>query len=65
MINVTEEWQMQPVERIEITKPMESKWIRADRLWDRIAGSAFFSTEEKEKIRLVIETEHGENVTEN
>ena len=56
---------MQPVERIEITKPMESKWIRADRLWDRIAGSAFFSTEEKEKIRLVIETEHGENVTEN
>ena len=51
---------MQLAERINIAKPMKSKWIRADRLWDRIAGSAFFSTEEKEKIRLVIETEPGE-----
>ena len=54
---------MQPVERIEITKPMESKWIRADRLWDRIAGSAFFSTEEKKKIRFMIETEPGKDTT--
>ena len=60
MINVTEEWQMELIERINIAKPMQSKWIRADRLWNRIAGSAFFSTEEKEKIRLVIETEPGE-----
>ena len=42
---------------------MESKWIRADRLWDRIAGSAFFSTEEKKKIRFMIETESGEDTT--
>lgn len=48
---------MKLVEKIEITKPMESKWIRADRLWERIAGSAFFSTEEKNKIRFMIGTE--------
>lgn len=54
---------MQPVERIEITKPMESKYIRADRLWDRIAENAFFSTEEKLKIRFMIETEPGEDAT--
>ena len=48
---------MEFIERIEITKPMEPKWIRADSLWDRIAGSAFFSTEEKNKIRFMIDTE--------
>jgi hypothetical protein len=51
---------MQLVERINIAKPMKSKLIRADRLWDRIAGSAFFSTEEKNKIRFMIDTEPGE-----
>ena len=51
---------MELIERINIAKPMKSKWIRADRLWDRIAGSDFFSTEEKEKIRFAIETEPGE-----
>lgn len=51
---------MELVDKIEIAKPMEPKWIRADRLWDRIAGNAFFSTEEKLKIRLAIETEPGE-----
>ena len=42
---------------------MESKWIRADSLWSRIAGSAFFSMEEKLKIRFVIDTEPGEDTT--
>lgn len=53
---------MQPVERIEITKPIESKWIRADELWNKISGNAFFSTDEKLKIRLAIETEPEEDV---
>ena len=53
---------MQLVEKIEITKPMKSKWIRADSLWDRIAGNMFFSTEEKNKIRFMIESEPGEDV---
>ena len=52
---------MEFIEKIEITKPMEPKLIRADRLWDRIAGSAFFSTDEKLKIRLAIETKPGED----
>ena len=51
---------IEKMDEMSIAKPMQSKWIRADRLWNRIAGSAFFSTEEKEKIRLVIETEPGE-----
>ena len=54
---------MELIERIEITKPIEPKLIRADSLWSRIAGSAFFSTEEKTKIRFVIETEPGEDAT--
>ena len=53
---------MELVDKIEITKPMESKYIRADSLWSRVAGSAFFSTEEKKKIRFVIKTEPGEKV---
>lgn len=53
---------MQLIERIEITKPMESKYIRADLFWNKIAGSAFFSTEEKAKIRFEIEKEPGEDV---
>lgn len=41
---------------------MESKYIRADLLMNKIAGSAFFSTAEKGKIRAVIEKEPGEDV---
>ena len=48
---------MKLVEKIDVTKPMESKWIRADSLWDRISGNMFFSTEEKNKIRFMIDTE--------
>ena len=48
---------MELVEKIEITKPMEPKLIRADSLWDRISGNMFFSTEEKNKIRFMIDTE--------
>lgn len=51
---------MEFIERIEITKPMEPKLIRADSLWDRISGNMFFSTEEKNKIRFMIDTEPGE-----
>lgn len=51
---------MQLVERINIAKPMKSKLIRADSLWDRISGNMFFSTEEKNKIRFAIDTEPGE-----
>ena len=50
---------MKLVEKIDVTKPMESKWIRADSLWDRIANSSFFSTKEKEKIRFLLENEPG------
>ena len=48
---------MEFIEKIEIAQPMESKLIRADSLWDRTAGNMFFSTEEKSKIRFMIETE--------
>ena len=41
---------------------MESKYIRADLLMNKIAESAFFSAEEKAKIRTAIEKEQGENV---
>lgn len=41
---------------------MESKYIRADLLMNKIAGSAFFSAAEKGKIRAVIEKEPGEDV---
>lgn len=42
---------------------MESKYIRADLLMNKIAGSAFFSAVEKGKICVVIEKEPGEDVT--
>lgn len=42
---------------------MESKYIRADLLMNKIAGSAFFSAAEKGKIRAAIEMEPGEDVT--
>lgn len=41
---------------------MESKYIRADLFWNRIAENMFFSAREKEKIRVAIETEPGEDV---
>ena len=41
---------------------MESKYIRADLLMNKIVGSTFFSTAEKGKIRAVIEKEPGEDV---
>ena len=41
---------------------MESKYIRADLLMNKIAESAFFSAAEKGKIRAVIEKEPGEDV---
>ena len=41
---------------------MESKYIRADLLMNKIAGSTFFSTAEKGKIRAVIEKEPREDV---
>ena len=41
---------------------MESKYIRADLLMNKIAGSTFFSAAEKGKIRAVIEKEPGEDV---
>ena len=41
---------------------MESKYIRADLLMNKIAGSAFFSTAEKGKICMVIDKEPGEDV---
>ena len=41
---------------------MESKYIRADLLMNKIAGSAFFSAAEKAKIQTVIEREPGEDV---
>lgn len=41
---------------------IESKYIRADLLWNKIAESAFFSAAEKGKIRAVIEKEPGEDV---
>ena len=53
---------MQLIERIEITKPMESKYIRADLLMNKIAESAFFSAAEKGKIRAAIENEPSEDV---
>lgn len=54
---------MRLIERIEINKIMESKYIRADVFWNRIAGSAFFHTAEKAKIQFAIENEPGEDVT--
>lgn len=33
---------MKLVEKIDVTKPVEPKWIRADELWNKISGSAFF-----------------------
>ena len=42
---------------------MESKYICADLLMNKIAESAFFSAAEKGKIRAVIEKEPGEDVT--
>lgn len=53
---------MQLIERIEITKPMESKYIRADLLMNKIAESAFFLAAEKGKIRAAIENEPSEDV---
>ena len=50
---------MQLVEKIDVTKPVEPKWIRADSLWNKIANSSFFSTKEKEKIRFLLENEPG------
>lgn len=41
---------------------MESKYIRADLFWNKIAGSSFFSAVEKGKIRVAIEKEPGEDV---
>lgn len=41
---------------------MESKYIRADLFWNRIAENMFFSAREKEKIRVAIENEPGEDV---
>ena len=41
---------------------MESKYIRADLLMNKIAGSAFFSAAEKGKIRAAVEKEPGEDV---
>ena len=41
---------------------MESKYIRADLLMNKIAESAFFSAAEKGKIRAAIEEEPGEDV---
>ena len=55
--------EMRPIEKIDLASTMESKYIRADSLWSRIAGSAFFSMEEKLKIRFMIETEPGEDTT--
>ena len=51
------------LDEMRIAQPMEPKWIRADSLWSRISGNMFFSTEEKLKIRFVIETEPGEDTT--
>ncbi len=42
---------------------MESKYIRADLFWNKIAENMFFSAREKEKIRVAIENEPGEDVT--
>lgn len=53
---------IEKMDEMSIPTPMEPKWIRADELWNKISGSAFFSTEEKLKIRLAIETEPGEDV---
>ena len=50
---------MKLVEKIDVTRPMESKWIRADSLWNKITNSSFFSTKEKEKIRFLLENEPG------
>ena len=50
---------MRPIEKIDVTKPMESKWIRADSLWNKIVNSSFFSKKEKEKIRFLLENEPG------
>ena len=50
---------MKLVEKIDVTKPVEPKWIRADSLWNEIANSSFFSTKEKEKIRFLLENEPG------
>ena len=41
---------------------MESKYIRADLLMNKIARSAFFSAAEKGKVCVVIDKEPGENV---
>ena len=41
---------------------MESKYIRADLLWNKIAESAFFSAAERGKILVTIEKEPGEDV---
>ncbi len=54
---------MKFIENIEIATPIEPKLIRADSLWSRIAEKTFFSSEEKKKIRFMIETEPGEDTT--
>lgn len=41
---------------------MESKYIRADLFWNKIAGSSFFSAAEKAKIQMAIENEPSEDV---
>ena len=40
----------------------DTKYIRADLFWNKIAESAFFSAAEKGKIRAAIENEPGEDV---
>jgi len=45
------------LDEMGMARSMEPKLIRADSLWDRISGNMFFSTEEKNKIRFMIDTE--------
>ena len=44
--------EMRPIEKIDLAPTMESKYIRADSLWSRIAGNMFFlnGREEKDSI---------------
>ena len=48
---------MKLVEKIDVTPTIESKYIRADLLWNQIAKSAFFSKKEKAKIWFVLKNE--------
>ena len=41
---------------------METKYIRSDLFWNKIAGSSFFSAVEKAKIQVAIEKESSEDV---